>query len=80
MGSVTRFVQFLVALLAAVGSYAAFGWGGVGVFAAGIVVGFAFATGEQGRRVRLRALPDNLPARTVVEEELPAYPADRVGR
>lgn len=77
MSLVQRVLQFLLALVIAVGSYAVFGWGGLGFFAGGIVVGIIFAVGEYGRRVRLRAVPDDLPStKTVIEEELPAYPAD----
>lgn len=78
MSLVERVLQFLLALVVAVGSYAAFGWGGLGFFAGGILVGIIFAAGEFRRRVRLRAIPaDDLPAaETVIEEELPPYPAD----
>lgn len=76
MSLVQRVLQFLLALVVAVGSYAAFGWGGLGFFAGGIVVGIIFATGEFRRRVQLRAVPDDMPAKTMVEEELPAYPAE----
>lgn len=79
MSLVQRVLQFLLALVIAVGSYAAFGWGGLGFFAGGIVVGIIFAAGEFQRRVRLRAVPDETPAKTMMEEELPAYPADELG-
>jgi hypothetical protein len=75
---VQRVLQFLLALVIAVGSYAAFGWGGLGFFAGGIVVGIVFAAGELQRRVRLRAVPNDTTAKTMVEEELPTYPADDV--
>lgn len=78
MSLVQRVLQFLLALVVAVGSYAVFGWGGLGFFAGGIIVGIIFAAGEFQRRVRLRAVPDDTTAKTMVEEELPAYPADEV--
>ena len=80
MSLVQRVLQFLVALVIAVGSYAAFGWGGLGFFAGGIVVGIIFAAGEFRRRVQLRAVPADMPAKTMVEEELPAYPAETSDR
>jgi hypothetical protein len=77
---VQRVLQFLLALVIAVGSYAAFGWGGLGFFAGGIIVGIIFAAGELRRRVQLRVVPDDMPAKTMVEEELPAYPADQADK